>query len=62
MNDSRHESSIMNEREELESDIEIAKHNVWVAKTHVQDREEELATLRWKLKQLDEQQKVNPVK
>lgn len=52
----------MNEREKIESDIEIAKHNVWVAKTHVQDREEELATLRWKLKQFDERQKVKSVK
>lgn len=40
---------IMDEIEELESELEIAKHNLWVAKTHVEDRQDEVNKIETKL-------------
>jgi hypothetical protein len=40
--------------ENLEQDVEIAKHNLWVAQTHVQDRKEELDKAERRLKKVKE--------
>jgi hypothetical protein len=42
----------MTEAEGIEQDIEIAIHNVWVARTNLEDYEEELERLNAKLYKL----------
>lgn len=43
---------IMNEIEEVEDELRIAEHNLWVAKTNVEDREEEVSRIRAKLEKM----------
>lgn len=43
---------MMNEVEEIEANLKVAEHNLYVAKTHVQDRQEEVNRLKSKLEKL----------
>jgi predicted aspartyl protease len=51
MNESWNEPE-MTECESIEFDISIAKHNVWVARTELESREEDLEILNAKLYKL----------